>query len=225
MKNSIAAITISALMLCGAAIAQVEIGGMKVTAEDLKNFYVAVGEHFGWTVPEIIGYREIGIKDEEVPVLLTIAREAGVAPSKIVELRNDGKSWDEIAGHYGKTPEIFFAPVESEVSGPPFGNAYGHYKNRDKKGWDKVKLKDDEVVNVTNVKFVSEHNNVPPDDVIKMRSAGNHFANIEKRVKKTKAGRGHGNSDSDDSGNSNRDNSNKNNPGKGKGKGKGKNKG
>jgi hypothetical protein len=74
--------------------------------------------------------------------------------------------------------------------GPPYGKAYGHYRNKPRKKWNTIVLRDDDVVNLVNLKFVSEHYRRPPDEVIRLRSRGKHFVVINHDVRKsTKGGR------------------------------------
>jgi hypothetical protein len=129
--------------------------------------------------------RERHIPDEELPVVFFLARRARVAPDVIVTLRLGGKSWMEITHHYGLGADIFYVPVKN-VSGPPYGKAYGYYKNKPRKEWKHIKLADDDVLNLVNLKFISSYYGYAPEDVIKMRSSGKSFRTINKDIKANK---------------------------------------
>ena len=164
--------------------AEVNVG---VSVEDgcLKTFHLAIGEHFSVPEKQVIVVRERKIPDDELPVVFFIAARAGVAPEAIIKLRLGGKSWMAISTHYGLTAEIFYVPIKSNP-GPPYGNAYGHYKKRKKAEWGKIQLADADVVNLVNLKFISEHYGCSPDEVIRMREKGGNFAAINAEVKKNK---------------------------------------
>ena len=134
---------------------------------------------------EVIIIRERGILYEEIPVVFLIARRAHVAPGVIVDLRLRGMSWMDITFHYGLSPEIYYVPLRV-APGPPYGRAYGYYKKWSRKEWRKVRLGDDDVVNLVNLKFASEHYGHSPEEVIKMRSGGRNFVEINEEIKRGK---------------------------------------
>jgi hypothetical protein len=76
--------------------------------------------------------------------------------------------------------------VDVVVTGPPYGRAYGYYKKKPKKDWRTIVLGDDDVVNLVNLKFMSEHYGYPPEKIIKMRSGGKEFVSIYDEIRKEK---------------------------------------
>jgi hypothetical protein len=122
----------------------------------------------------------------EVPVVFFIARSARVAPETIINLRLRGWKWIDIVQLFGLSPEIFYVPVKIKVGGPPYGKAYGYYKNKPRKEWKTIVLSDYDVINLVNLKFISGHYGYPPEEVIKMRSEGKNFVLINDEVKKGK---------------------------------------
>ena len=120
-------------------------------------------------------------------VVFFIAGRAGVDPKVIVNLRLEGNSWYSISIRYGIYPDAYYVPLTVRP-GPPYGKAYGYYKNKPKKEWKKIKLSDNDIINLVNLKFISEHNKYSPEKVIKMRSKGEHYAEINTNVKAEKKG-------------------------------------
>lgn len=182
--------------------------GLSVDDEGLKSFYLAVGDHYKVPEKEIVVVRERKVPDEQMPVVFFLARRADVAPSAVLSLRSDGKSWMDIALHFGLSAETFYVPVKSDP-GPPYGHAYGHFKKHKRDKWQDIRLSDDDIVNFVNLRFVSDHYGWSTDDIIKMRQSGKNFVDINRDVKqKKKGGQKQAYADND-------------NPGKGnKGKGK-----
>jgi hypothetical protein len=96
-------------------------------------------------------------------------------------------SWLDISFRYGLTPEIFFVPLTTKKVGPPYGKAYGYYKKyHPNKEWKKIILSDDEIVDLVNLRFISEYHKLAPEKVIKMRSQGMKFVNINVEIKREK---------------------------------------
>lgn len=172
----------------GNAIPQAGAGvdlGISIGEEGLRSFYLSVGDYYRVPEREVVIIRERGIPYEEMPVVLFIAGRAHVAPRVIVDLRLRGMSWMDITFHYGLSPEIYYVPLRV-APGPPYGRAYGYYKKWPRKEWEKVRLGDDDVVNLVNLKFVSEHYGYSPEGVIKMRSGGRNFVEINEEIKRGK---------------------------------------
>lgn len=164
---------------------QVDVG-VSIGEDGLRGFYLAVGDYFQAPEREIIVIRERQIPHEEIPVVFFLATRARVSPDIIVDLRLGGNSWWDIAIHFGLSSEIFYVPVAYEVKGPPYGNAYGHFKKKPSKNWDTIILTDEEILNLTNLKFVSEYYQYSPDKIIEMKSSGKSFVVINDVVMKEK---------------------------------------
>ncbi len=208
MRNIL--ISIVGVILCqGVAAAQSRDVDFGISVSDgrLRGFYLAVGEHYGVPAPQVVEVRERHrCSDEELPVVYFLAARAHVAPSAIIDLRVRNMSWLDIAFHYHLSPEIFYVPVTVERIGPPYGHAYGYYK---KHNWNKVSLSDREVVDLVNLRFMSEHYRMAPEQVMAMRSHQNTFVAINDEISR---GRAKGNSD--------QQGQNQNHKGKGNGKDK-----
>jgi hypothetical protein len=180
----------------GSARAQVDVG-ISLGEEGLRGFYLGVGEYFRVPQREVIiirekhVIREKHIHVEEMPVVYLIARKARVEPVHVIDLRRRGTSWLDITIHYGLSPEIYHVHLPPTVRvGPPYGKAYGHYKKKPKKEWKTIVLDDDDVINLVNLKFVSEHYGHPAVEVVKLRSKGKDFVVIHHEVRKVKGGKG-----------------------------------
>lgn len=182
------------LILCLLLIASVNTAyagldlGVSIGDEGIRGFYLSVGDYYRVPEREVIVVRERRIPDEEIPVVFFLASRARVAPAAIIDLRLSGRSWMDITIRYGLSPEIFYVPVDIAKIGPPYGKAYGYYKNKPKKEWKKMKFSDSDIVDLVNLRFISEHYKYPPEQVIKMRSEGKKFIVINDYVKKEKKG-------------------------------------
>lgn len=176
-------------IIAGRAQPQVDIGAT-FGPEGLRSFYFSIQEYFRVPEREIIVARERKIPDEELPVVFFIAQRAQVLPTVIVDLRLAGRSWIDITLHFGLSPEIFYVPVKVKIKDPPYGKAYGYYKNKPRKEWREIRLSDGDIINLVNLKFISEHHKFPPEEVISMRTEGKNFVFINDEIKKRKGGKG-----------------------------------
>jgi hypothetical protein len=185
------------------------LGGDRVSAQtsssvaaNVGDFHVAVANYYRVPEREVIVIRERRIPDHEIPVAFFIARHAGVPSSRIVDLRLRGDSWWDISVRFGLGAEVFYVPV-AVTPGPPYGRAYGHYM-KPRKQWNTIVLTDDDIVNLVELRFISEHYHVPPERVIAVRGRNADFVAVHAEVA------GHGKAARNDGG-----------AGGGKGKGRG----
>jgi len=185
----IAAALVSAIAICPSVRAQVEMG-VSIGEEGVRGFYLTVGQYFKRPEREVIVVRERGLSDEEIPVAFFIAIRASVEPRVIIDLRLGGMRWLDICGRYRLSPEIFYVPVAMEVKGPPYGKAYGHFKKKSRKQWKTIALADDDIINLVNLKMMSEHYGVPAAEVIKIRSGGKSFVVLNDDIRKGKKDKG-----------------------------------
>ena len=179
---------------------------------NIGNFHVAVANYYQVPEREVIVIRERRIPDDEIPVALFIARHAGVPWGRVVDMRMRGDSWWDISVRLGVRPDVYYVPV-TVVSGPPYGRALGHYKNKHRKQWSTIVLSDADMENLVELQFLSEHYHVAPERIIEMRGRNRDFVAINAEVHGGGKDRG-------------RDDQDGNSQGKGKGsKGRGKGRG
>ncbi len=188
--------------------------GISIANGALTSFYLAVGDYYRVPEPRVVHVKKhYRMRDEELPIVFFLASRANVEPEAIMDLRfRQGMSWLNITFHYGFTPEIYYVPMQRV--GPPYGKAYGHYKKH-KHDYRKVVLVDEDVVNLVNLRFISDYHGVAPEVVMDMRGQGTRFVAINDDCRKRKDGyRG------DDDGGKGKEEHPSGGKGKGKGKGK-----
>jgi hypothetical protein len=142
----------------------------------IGDFHVAVSNYYHVPEREVIVVRERRIPEEELPVVFFIAQRAHVAPATIVDMRLHGRSWWDISVRYGIHADAYYVPVVVR-SGPPYGRAYGHYK-KPRKEWNTIVLSDPDIVNLVELRFMSEHYHVAPERIVEMRERDVDFVTI-----------------------------------------------
>ena len=171
-------------MITGSVVADVNVG-VSIDKDGIKGFHLAIGEHYQVAEKEVVRIRQKSVPDEDLSVVFHIAEHAGVPHAKVIDLRLKGMSWMDITHHFGLTAEIFYVSIKRKP-GPPYGKAWGHFKNGKNKGWKNIRLADPDIVNYVNMKFICDKYGYTPDDVIKMRAKGDSFMGINAKVKKAR---------------------------------------
>jgi hypothetical protein len=177
-----AAVAAALCLLIGpisAAAGQVS-AGVSVGPGGVNGFYLAIGDHYRVPPRLVLEYRDrYRLADDELPVVFFLAARAQVSPRAVIDLRLARRSWFDIALHFGLSPEIFFVPVALERIGPPYGNAYGYYRKFGRAGnWRNFKPGDREIVDLVNLRFLSEYHHLAPDGIIGRRGRGESFVKI-----------------------------------------------
>ena len=181
----------------------------------IGDFHVAVANYYHVPEREVIVIRERRIPDDEIPVALFIARHAGVPWTRVVDMRLHGDSWWDISVRLGVSPEVYYIPV-AVAPGPPYGRALGHYKNKHRKQWSTIVLSDADVVNLVELRFLSEHYHVAPERIIELRGKDRDFVAINYEVR----GRGKDSDRRDNEDGNSQGNGKRSNKGHGKGRGR-----
>ncbi len=184
------------------------------------NYYRSIARYNNVSDQDVYFVRKKGVPDEELPVIFYLASLAAVSPSLVADEYKPGISLYDLTRIFGLNPEIYHYPVKFRVDGPPYGKAYGYYRNKPKKEWKNIKLGNADIINLVNLRFISESNGVDPEDIIKRRAGGKNFILINDGIvkgKKVTPDKKKGDYDSNKSG--------KGNVGVEKSKGKGKSKG
>ncbi|HOD35943.1 MAG TPA: hypothetical protein PLR20_10715 [Syntrophales bacterium] len=163
--------------------------GISMGSEGIRGFYLGVSNYFRVPEREVIHVRERGIHYNDLPVVFFMAARAHVAPGVIADLRLGGMNWWDISVRYGIGPEVYYVPVPVVVKGPPYGKAYGHYKKHPRHQWNQIVLQDADIVNMVNLRYVSEYYDYPENRVMKMRGQGKDFVAIDWAAAKESKGK------------------------------------
>ena len=169
----------------------------------IGDFHVAVANYYRVPEREVIVIRERRIPDDEIPVALFIARHASVPWATVVNMRLRGHSWWDISVRFGLAPEVYYVPV-AVTPGPPYGRALGHYKKKGRQQWKTIVLSDADIVNLVELRFLSEHYRVAPERIIDLRGQNRDFVSVHSEVRgqKDHGGKRTAQDDNDDRGQS-----------------------
>ncbi|MEN6475920.1 MAG: hypothetical protein ABFD81_18035 [Syntrophaceae bacterium] len=177
------------LLLCCVAITQPALAdaqwnvGVSGGSGGITGFNLSIGEYYRVPEREVVVVHERGIAEEELPVVFFIAQRAHVRPEAVVDLRLRGMSWMDITLHFGLNPHIYYVPVVIGREYHPYGPAYGYYRSHPRGGWKRGDLRDRDIINQVNLKFLSEHHRYAPEKIMRSRSEGRSFTTIERDIR------------------------------------------
>jgi len=151
-------------------------GSSNFAGDVLGAFLTGIVNHFGSNERDIYLLQDRGIRERELPVVFHLARQAGVSPMMVADLRASGYSWSDITYHLGLTGETFYVPVS--------GNYYGQYSSyyqMPRSRWSTLRLSDDAVIGLVNTRFLSDYYRAPVHEVFRYRSSGRDFPTLARQ--------------------------------------------
>ena len=131
-----------------------------------RAYFRAVADFFQMPSGEVSILGEWRLPTEEVPVVLFVARRAGVSPEALVALRRSGRGWSELAGRYHLDAAQFYVPLSDEASAGPLQAAYDQYRSLPAARWSEVSLADRHIVDLVNLRLVSQTLRIAPARVL-----------------------------------------------------------
>jgi hypothetical protein len=154
----------------GAALSLVMAGSLAAQAPDraaLEAYYRAVGQHFGVPPDEVSVLSEWRLDPEEIPVVLYIAARGGISPDAVVALREGGTGWPTVARRYALDAGSFHVRMEGAVGS--LARLYEEYAARPQAQWGSITLRDDDVIDLVNLRVLSEVLRTGPAMVLQAR--------------------------------------------------------
>lgn len=140
----------------------------------IDGFSLSIGEYYHVPQREVVVV-ERRIPREEVGVAYYLARHAHRDVGFITDLRLRGQSWWDITLRLGLDPRHIYVVDTARSYGPPYGRAYGYQQNH--------RLRDREIVDLVNVRFLSDYHRITPEQVIERRRGGDHYDRIDRHFR------------------------------------------
>ena len=141
-------------------------------------FVRAVADFYQVTTEEVGILSDWGLPVPEVAVALFIASRSGVSAEALVALRGTGRSWGELAGRYHLDASHFHVPLPSGASAGPLNPAYEGYRSMEPRQWSSLRLDDEQILMLVNVRILSQTLRVSPEAVLARVRPGRSFVEV-----------------------------------------------
>lgn len=111
--------------------------------------------------------------EDDLPVVLFLARKSSQPVNLIVGLRVRGLSWSAVFAKVNVPLDVLFVGMDRDP-GPPYGKAWGHWKKRSKK----FAPADADVVGLVQVQMGSRWAGMSPYELARARGQGKQVHNL-----------------------------------------------
>lgn len=174
MKHTALAVWITVLSASGAA------------AQDAAraDYFRSVSSFFNLPPNEVAILSDWDIAPAEIPVVLFVARRAGVSPEALVALRSSGQSWAELTARYRVTAAALHVPLRDDADARALDGAYRDFRATPVGDWGAIRLDDGLIVGLVNVRVLSQTLNLPPERVLAGAEPGVPWVTLHARLKR-----------------------------------------
>lgn len=150
--------------------------GVSGSDSGINGFSLSIGDYYRVPQQEVV-IIERSIPREEMSVVYYLASKSHRDARYISNLRVRGLSWWDITFRLGLDPRTIYIVDSRHHFGPPYGQAYGYSKHK------KRHLRDAEIIELVNVRFLSDYHHISPDEVINRRRGGERYMNIDEHYR------------------------------------------
>lgn len=155
----------SLLTLAGIGMCLSWAGSAEAQTREEQAFLRSAANHFGFAEREVAFLAQGGASPDEIPVVLHLAREAGVSAEAILALRRGGHSWTDLLRRYGMHAGQLYVDLETVPREGALGRAYEAFAGRPRASWEVIRLPDDQIVALVALGFLTRYLQMSPERV------------------------------------------------------------
>jgi len=157
--------------------------------DDTNLFFAINSRYFDHDHARVVDLGARYRNPDDLSVVLFLSRHSGRNTAEIVALRSKGLSWWEVGLRLGVPADAYFVRVDRDP-GPPYGNAYGHWKKH-RHNARAFALSDVEVRDLVAVRMIHEYYGVPVEVAMSRRAAGGDLRALLTAEYHERHGKGH----------------------------------
>jgi hypothetical protein len=147
--------------------------------EEAKDVYFDhIATYFDAPYERVVQMVERGLDTSALPILFTVVREAEMKDVTVLTMHQNGLTWASLLKQAKVSPAAFYVKWDSKKESSVFAPILAKFDSLAEGEWSTVVLADDEVHNLANLKFLSEHFKKSPSEIAKKRDVGATYESI-----------------------------------------------
>jgi hypothetical protein len=143
-----------------------------------RAYYRAVARYFQMPEGEIAILGNWNLPADEVPVLVFVARRAGVSAEALVALRESGRSWTELSARYQIGARALHVPLHDASSAGRLSVLYDQFRDTPVDRWGEIRLSSEDIVALVNVRVLSQSLGLTSDEVMRRTATATSFVEL-----------------------------------------------
>ncbi len=155
----------------------VDLGASVRVGDDTDLFVNISSRYFGRDSRMVADMGTRYSDPDDLSVALFLAHRSRRDPVEIWRLRERGLSWWDIGMRFNIPADAWFVAVRRRP-GPPYGNAYGHWKNGKNSAY---RMTDADARNLVAVRMIHEYYGVPVNVAMEWRASGQSIRTLMTR--------------------------------------------
>lgn len=165
------------LLLATMALAAVASEAQQPSSAE-RAYFRAVARHFDLPESEVVILGSGELHADEVPVLIFVARRAGISPEALAALRESGRSWTDLADRYEIGARALHVPLHDIGSAGRLSQLYAAFRDTPVDRWADIRLSSEDIVALVNVRVLAQSLGLRPDDVMGRTTEAASFVEV-----------------------------------------------
>jgi hypothetical protein len=163
-------------LLLGAA----EAAGQAASERD--TYLRVMSAHFDLPPGEAGRLMEERMAADELPVVLFMSRESGIAPTALLAMRRSGASWSELGARAGVGGDRLYVEIPEAAVDARVRRIQDQYAATPRSAWGGIRFTDDEVVTLIHLRVLSRRFEVPAARVLQVRAQSPSWIEVPARL-------------------------------------------
>jgi hypothetical protein len=143
-----------------------------------RAYFRAVARYFQLPETEVGILANWELPADEIPVLLFVARRAGVSPEALVALRESGRTWPELSQRYQIGARALHVPLHDPSAAGRLAGLYDTFGSTPVDQWADIPLSSEDIVALVNVRVLSQSLGLSPDDIARRTAGAGSFVEL-----------------------------------------------
>jgi hypothetical protein len=150
-----------------------------VLAQDKPDMYLEnLSGHFGVSQDRLVQLINRGVEPSELPVILTISQKTGMRDVNVMTMRQNGLRWTSALKVAKLDARVFYFAPPQKITSSRFVSIFSALESAGADNQQSIELTDEQIVDLANVKFLSEYHEYQTGELINKRDAGASYESI-----------------------------------------------
>ncbi len=167
-----AAVLLATVVFAATALEAQDRGGAE------RAYFRAVASFFQVPRAEIAILSNWELPPDEIPVVLFMARRAGVSAEALVALRKSGRSWTDLAERYRIEARALHVPLPDRASAGTLAQVYERFRETPVAEWSTIRLGGADIVALVNVRVLAQSLGMRPEEIMQRTGSTATFVEL-----------------------------------------------